>query len=164
MWISPADLSRLRSGRSHPDPEALLAAILADATNSGIERMANASQGVSYEQLAGTHSWYLSDENYAGALRHLIDAQAALPLTRLGGDGTTSSSDGQFFKSGRRGAAGSINVHYGSEPGQKIYTHVADTYAPFHARLISATAAEAPYVLDGLIAHARLTSISVAAR
>ena len=37
-------------------------------------------------------------------------------------------------------------------------------HAPFHARLISATAAEAPYVLDGLIAHARLTSISVAAR
>lgn len=143
----------LRSGRPHPDPEALLAAILADATNLGIERMANASQGVSYAQLAWTHSWYLSDENYAGALRHLIDAQTALPLTRLWGDGTTSSSDGQFFRSGRRGSAGSINLHYGSEPGQKIYTHVADTYAPFHARLISATAAEAPYVLDGLVAH-----------
>ena len=143
----------LRSGRSHPDPEALLAVILADATNLGIERMANASQGVSYAQLAWTHSWYLSDENFAGALRHLIDAQAALPLTRLWGDGTTSSSDGQFFRSGRRGSAGSVNVHYGTEPGQKIYTHVADTYAPFHARLISATAAEAPYVLDGLIAH-----------
>ena len=42
----------LRSGRGHPDPEALLAAILADATNLGIERMANASQGVSYAQLA----------------------------------------------------------------------------------------------------------------
>ena len=143
----------LRSGRSHPDPEALLAAILADATNLGIERMANASQGVSYAQLAWTHSWYLSEENYASALRHLVDSQAALPLTRLWGDGTTSSSDGQFFKSGRRGSAGSINVHYGSEPGQKIYTHVADTYAPFHTRLISATAAEAPYVLDGLVAH-----------
>lgn len=42
----------LRSGRTHPDPEALLAAILADATNLGIERMANASQGVTYAQLA----------------------------------------------------------------------------------------------------------------
>lgn len=143
----------LRSGRTHPNPEALLAAILADATNLGIERMANASQGISYAQLAWTHSWYLSDESYAGALRHLIDAQAALPLTRLWGDGTTSSSDGQFFRSGRRGSAGSVNLHYGSEPGQKIYTHVADTYAPFHARLISATAAEAPYVLNGLVAH-----------
>ena len=42
----------LRSGRAHPNPQAVLAAILADATNLGIERMANASQGVTYAQLA----------------------------------------------------------------------------------------------------------------
>lgn len=73
---------------------------------------------------------WLSEENYAAALRHLADAQAALPLARLWGDGTTSSSDGQFFRSGRRGAAGSVNARYGIEPGQRIYAHVADTYAP----------------------------------
>lgn len=143
----------LRSGRAHSNPQAVLAAILADATNLGIERMANASQGVTYAQLAWTHGWYVSEENYAAGLRHLVDAQAALPLTRVWGDGTASSSDGQFFRSGRRGAAGSTNARYDREPGQKIYAHVADTYAPYHVRLISATAAEAPYVLDGLVAH-----------
>ena len=143
----------LRSGRAHPNSQAVLAAILADATNLGVERMANASQGITYAQLAWTHGWYISEENYAAALRHLVDAQAALPLARLWGDGTTSSSDGQFFRSGRRGAAGSVNARYGTEPGQRIYAHVADTYAPYHSRLISATAGEAPYVLDGLVAH-----------
>lgn len=143
----------LRSGRAHANPQAVLAAILADATNLGIERMANASQGVTYAQLAWTHGWYISEENYAAGLRHLVDAQAALPLTRVWGDGSTSSSDGQFFRSGRRGAAGAVNARYDREPGQKIYAHVADTYAPFHLRLLSATTAEAPYVLDGLIAH-----------
>ena len=143
----------LRSGRAHPNPQAVLAAILADATNLGVERMANASQGVTYAQLAWTHGWYISEENYAAGLRHLVDAQSALPLARVWGDGSTSSSDGQFFRSGRRGAAGSVNARYDREPGQKLYAHVADTYAPYHLNLLSATAAEAPYVLDGLVAH-----------
>ena len=143
----------LRSGRAHPNPQAVLAAILADATNPGIERMANASQGVTYAQLAWTHGWYISEENYAAGLRHLVDAQTALPLARVWGDGSTSSSDGQFFRSGRRGAAGTVNARYGDEPRQKLYAHVADTYAPYHLNLLSATAAEAPFVLDGLVAH-----------
>jgi TnpA family transposase len=39
-----------------------------------------------------------------------------------------------------------VNAKYGNEPGQKIYTHVSDQYAPFHSQLITATAGEAPYV------------------
>ena len=144
----------LRSGKTHPNPQALLAAVLADGTNLGLERMADSSQGVTYAQLAWTQAWYLSDETYAAALACIVDAQAALPLSRVWGDGTTSSSDGQFYRSGRRGAAGAINAKYGPDPGQKIYTHVSDQYAPFHSQLISATAAEAPHVLDGLLHNA----------
>jgi hypothetical protein len=40
--------------------------------------------------------------DYAAALACIVDAQAALPLSRVWGDGTTLSSDGQFFRSGRR--------------------------------------------------------------
>ncbi|MBP8062250.1 MAG: Tn3 family transposase [Brevundimonas sp.] len=146
--------TELRSGKTHPNPQALLAAVLADGTNLGLERMADSSQGVTYAQLAWTQAWYLSEETYAAALACIVDAQAALPLAQVWGDGTTSSSDGQFFRSGRRGAAGAINAKYGADPGQKIYTHVSDQYAPFHSQLISATAAEAPHVLDGLLHNA----------
>jgi len=37
----------LRSGKAHDNPNTVLAAILADGTNLGLERMANASEGVS---------------------------------------------------------------------------------------------------------------------
>ena len=42
----------LRSGKPVDNENALLAAILADGTNLGLERMANASQGVTKAQLA----------------------------------------------------------------------------------------------------------------
>ena len=67
--------------------------MLADATNLGLERMAHASQGVSYAQLAWTHSWYLSEENYRTALAAIVDAHHRLPFARHWGDGSTSSSD-----------------------------------------------------------------------
>jgi hypothetical protein len=35
----------------------------------------------------------------------------------------------------------------------KIYTHLSDHFASFHSRIVSATASEAPYVLDGLLLH-----------
>lgn len=152
--------TELRSGRIHSNPQAVLAAILADGTNLGLERMADSSQGVTYAQLAWTQAWYLSEGTYAAALACIVDAQAALPLSPVWGDGTTSSSDGQFFRNGRRGAAGAINAKYGADPGQKIYTHVSDQYEPFHSQLISATAAEAPHVLDGLLLHGSELDIS----
>lgn len=142
----------LRSGKVHDNPSCILAAVLADATNLGLERMANASQGVSYAQLAWTQSWYLSEENYKAALARIIEVHHAQAFARHWGDGEASSSDGQFFRSGRRrGGAAEVNAKYGPEPGLRIYTHLSDMHGSFHTRVLSATSSEAPYVLDGLI-------------
>jgi hypothetical protein len=92
--------TELRSRRPHNNPNAVLAAVLADARNLGIEKMADASQGVSYGQLAWTYSRYLSDENDRGALATIISAHHALPLAAAWGAGATSSSDGQYFRAG----------------------------------------------------------------
>jgi TnpA family transposase len=142
----------LRSGKVHDNPSCILAAVLADATNLGLERMANASQGVTYAQLAWTHSWYLSEENYQAALAKIIEVHHAQPFAKHWGDGQASSSDGQFFRSGRRrGGAGEVNAKYGPEPGLRIYTHLSDMHGSFNTRVLSATSSEAPYVLDGLV-------------
>lgn len=142
----------LRSGKEHNNPNAVLAAILADGTNLGLERMANASEGVSYAQLAWTHNWYLSPENYQTALGMIISAHHGLPFARHWGAGTSSSSDAQFFRAGRRrGGASDVNAKYGNEPGVKIYSHLSDHFASFGSGIMSATAGEAPYVLDGLV-------------
>src|SRR3546814_5948136 len=82
---------------------------------------------------------------YGEALGRLIDAHRTMPLAALWGDGTTSSSDGQQFHAGGRGAAiGDINARSGNEPGVAFYTHVSDRYDPFASRVIAATAGEAP--------------------
>jgi hypothetical protein len=78
-------------------------------------------------------------------------------------DGTTSSSDGQYFRAGGRAGPGSaVNAKYGIDPGVVLYTHVSGRYGPFHTRVIAATMSEAPYVLDGLHHHAHQTDLRIA--
>ncbi|MGO4728348.1 MULTISPECIES: Tn3 family transposase [unclassified Inquilinus] len=154
-WIGfSACFTHQRSGRSPDDPAALLTAILADGINLGLTRMAEACRGVSMRQLAWVHDWHVREETYAAALARIIDAHRALPLAGVWGDGSTSSSDGQFYRAGGRGeAVGEVNARHGNEPGVAFYTHVSDQYGPFHTKVIAATASEAPHVLDGLLYH-----------
>ena len=138
----------LRSGRVHSNP----AALLAGATNLGLERMARASSGVSHAQLSWASAWYPRSETYADALARIIDAHHALPFASVWGSASRTSSDGQFFASGRN--AGEINAKYGPDPDLKIYSFLSGRYGSFHSNVIGATAGEAPFVLDGLVGNA----------
>lgn len=143
-----------RSGRPAEDRAALLATILADGINLGLTRMAETCRGVTLRQLAWVHDWHIREEGYTAALARLLEAHRALPLARLWGDGTTSSSDGQYFRAGSQGGGlGDINARHGNEPGVAFYTHVSDQFGPFHTKVITAAASEAPHVLDGLLYH-----------
>lgn len=143
-----------RSGRPADNRKALLTAILADGTNLGLTRMAEVCEGASLPQLAWAHDWHIHEETYAAALARLIGAQRALPMAQIWGEGKTSSSDGQYFQAGGRGEAlADVNARYGEEPGVSFYTHISDQFGPYHAKVIAATASEAPHVLDGLLNH-----------
>ena len=144
--------TNLRTQETHDNENALLAVILADGSNLGLSRMAEASQGVTVDQLSWTKSAYIRDETYQRALATIINAHHALPIATVWGQGTSSSSDGQFFRSGKRGA-GDFNAKYGVDPGFSFYTHVSDQDAPSNVKVISAATHEAPYVLDGLMHH-----------
>ena len=147
--------THLHSGRAAEDPRVTLAAVLADATDLGHRRIAEACDLVSQRQLAWLAAWHLREETYGRALGVLVDAQHRLPLAARFGAGSSSSSDGQHFPLDRRAqATGAINPHKGSEAAVSFYTHVSDRYAPFHSKVISATAGEAAHVLDGLLHHA----------
>ena len=87
----------LRTGRAHDRPSVVPAAVLADATNLGLEWMANASPGITYAQLAWAHTWFLSEETYKAALATIIAAHHAHPFRGIRGGGprpppTASSS------------------------------------------------------------------------
>jgi TnpA family transposase len=162
-WTGFADrFAHLRTGNPAADKPALLAAVLADGTNLGLARMADASRGLGYLHLVNVAQWHISDDNYVAARAAIIDAHHTHPMAAIWDDGTTSSSDGQYFRAaGRAGAGGSVNAKYGIDPGAVIYTHVSGHYGPFYTRVISATMSEAPYVLDGLLHHVHQTDLRI---
>ena len=150
----PDCFTHLRSGETAADNRTLMAGLLADGLNLGLTRMAEACSIASLGQLAWTSDWHIREETYLSALRCLVNQQQREPFATHFGNGTASSSDGQFFQAAGFGRdAGNLNIHYGHKPGFKVYTHLSDRYAPFYTKLIAATASEALHVLDALLHH-----------
>ncbi|MGY6710101.1 MAG: Tn3 family transposase [Rhizobiaceae bacterium] len=146
--------THLRTGRATDSKVALLTAILADGINLGLTRMADVSPGITMRQLAWAHDWHIREEGYTAAHAILVNAQRQLPLANLWGDGTTSSSDGQYFPSGGHAEAiGDLNARYGPNPGAKFYRFTSDQYGAFYIVAMNANASEAIFVLDGLLYH-----------
>jgi len=146
--------THLKSAEPAGDRSLLLTAILADAFNLGLEKMAEACPGTSLGKLAWLVAWHIRDESYSKGLAELVNAQHKLPFAAHWGEGTTSSSDGQRFRAGGHGeSAGNRNAKYGSEPGVLFYTHLSDQYAPFYTKVINANVRDATHVLDGLLYH-----------
>ena len=162
-WTGLADhFSHLHTGNPAADKPALLTAILADGTNLGLSHMADASRGLSYHHLVNVAQWNISDDNYVAARAAIINAHHRHPMAAIWDDGTTSSSNGQYFwAGGRAGQGGAINAKFGIDPRFVLYTHVSGRYDPFHTRVIAATVSEAPYVLDGLLHHVNQTSCAL---
>jgi TnpA family transposase len=146
--------THLHSGLAAENSQDILTIILSNAINLGLTRMAEAVPGSSMKKLSWLADWHVRDDTFSAALAEVINFQHKLPFAEVWGDGTTSSSDGQRFKTGGHGKnLGRINARYGHEPGVTFYTHVSDQYAPFHTKVIATTVRDATYVLDGLLYH-----------
>ncbi len=146
--------THLQSGAAPKDITALYAVILADAINLGLTRMADAVPGMTFERLAWVADWYVREDTYTKMLAEIVNRLNQHPFAANWGPGTTSSSDTQWFPSGgRRNARAQVNAKYGRRPGLKIGTHLSDRYAPYFTNVITSTAHEAPYVVDGLLYH-----------
>jgi TnpA family transposase len=146
--------THLKSGDLAKDKNLLLTTILADAINLGLTKMAESCPGTTYAKLAWLQAWHTRDETYSTALAELVNAQVRHPFAEHWGDGTTSSSDGQNFRTGGKAeSTGHINPKYGSSPGRTFYTHISDQYAPFHTKVVNVGVRDSTYVLDGLLYH-----------
>jgi TnpA family transposase len=106
--------------------------------------MADSSHGLSYHHLVNVAQWHISDDNYVAAHAAIINLHNRHPMAAIWDDGTTASSDGQYFRAGGHAGTGAINAKYGIDPGFVAYTHVSGYYSPFHTRVIAATVSEAP--------------------
>jgi TnpA family transposase len=144
----------LKNGESVKDRFLLYTILLADGINLGLRKMSEACPGMSYPKLSWMQSWYVRSDTYTAALAKLINTQHNLPFAAYWGDGTTSSSDGQFFPTtGHARISGQINMKYGLSPGKTLYSFVSDQHGPFHPILIHSPIGDAPYVMDGLMHH-----------
>jgi TnpA family transposase len=146
--------SHLKNGEQAKDQTLLLTAILADAINLGLTKMAQSCPNVTYAKLSWLQAWHIRDDTYSAALAELVNSQYHHAFAGHWGDGSTSSSDGQRFRvGGKAESTGHINPKYGSEPGRQFYTHISDQYAPYHSKVINVGIRDSTYVLDGLLYH-----------
>jgi len=79
--------------------------------------MAKSCPGTTYAKLTWLETWHIRDET---------GARLQNPFADCWGDGTTSSSDGQYFRPGSKAVStGHINLKYGSS-GRAFYTYIFD--------------------------------------
>ncbi|MET7935191.1 Tn3 family transposase [Streptomyces sp. NPDC005322] len=130
----------------------LLAVLIANATNLGLVRMADAC-GISYDILAWTQEWYIREETLTAANAAVVNYHHRLPLTQAFGGGTLSSSDGQRFPVKGKSTTARAMKKYFAGQGLSTYTHVSDQHTTFGTKVIVVTRREAHYVLDGIMGN-----------
>ena len=131
-WTGFAErFTHFRAGEGDAQLPALMGAILADATNLGLDRMAESSRGLTIHQLNLVIDRYVRPETYAAALAAVVDAQHAQPFAAVWGPGSTSSSDASYYS--RIIAAAASEAPYvldglmHHESAVEIHEHATDT-------------------------------------
>lgn len=139
--------------RSENLPITLLAALVAHGTNLGISAMGHSAEGITVEMLQHVTQWFLREETLRAANAALVNHHNRLNLSRVWGEGTRSSSDGQRFGIQGQSLLASFYPRYFGyyDRAVTVYTHVSDQYSAFGTRVISCMPREALYVLDGLL-------------
>jgi TnpA family transposase len=89
-WTGFADhFTHVRTGDAPRNVSAMLAGILADATNLGPKRMAGASKGISAHQIGWMRTFHARSETYRAAQACVTDAHTHIPVTRIPACGAT---------------------------------------------------------------------------
>jgi Tn3 transposase DDE domain len=95
--------------------------------------VARALDDLTADMLQGTSRWFLSDETLRAANTILVNYHHSLPLSRVWGDGSRSSSDGQRFMVQRDSLLGSVYPRYFGyyDRALAFYTHAADQHSVY---------------------------------
>ncbi|KFJ67107.1 tn3 transposase DDE domain protein [Francisella tularensis subsp. novicida] len=131
----------------------LIAAIISQATNLGIQATSASVPGITVDMLRHVIGTYINEENINQASAEIVKHHHNHPLSSIQGDGEISSSDLQRFKIRASSLMASHYPRYYGyyEKAIGIYTHVSDQLSVYHTKAISCGPREALYVLDGLL-------------
>ena len=129
----------------------LYAAILAQATNLGLSRMAMIAN-LSYERLVWFTNWYLREETLKQANTAIVNFQYHQWLSQFWGGGTLSSSDGQRFPVAvKNRQAVALPRYFGYGKGLTFYTWTSDQHSQYGDKVTPSTMKDAPYLLDAIL-------------
>ncbi|PFU36401.1 Tn3 family transposase (plasmid) [Bacillus cereus] len=139
-----------------PDKEEtiiIMAALLGMGMNIGLSKMAEATPGLTYKQLANVSQWRMYEDAMNKAQAVLVNFHHKLQLSSYWGDGTTSSSDGMRMQLGVSSLHADANPHYGTGKGATIYRFTSDQFSSYYTKIIHTNSRGAIHVLDGLLHH-----------
>lgn len=144
------------SNNRKPDKEetiTIMAALLGMGMNIGLSKMAEATPGLTYKQLANVSQWRMYEDAMNKAQAVLVNFHHKLQLPFYWGDGTTSSSDGMRMQLGVSSLHADANPHYGTGKGATIYRFTSDQFSSYYTKIIHTNSRDAIHVLDGLLHH-----------
>ncbi|SFI12820.1 MULTISPECIES: Tn3 family transposase [unclassified Bacillus (in: firmicutes)] len=144
------------SNNRKPDKEEtiiIMAALLGIGMNIGLSKMADATPGLTYKQLANVSQWRMYEDAMNKAQAVLVNFHHKLQLSSYWGDGTTSSSDGMRMQLGVSSLHADANPHYGTGKGATIYRFTSDQFSSYYTKIIHTNSRDAIHVLDGLLHH-----------
>ncbi|MED1612740.1 Tn3 family transposase [Bacillus paranthracis] len=144
------------SNNRKPDKEEtiiIMAALLGMGMNIGVSKMAEATPGLTYKQLANVSQWRMYEDAMNKAQAVLVNFHHKLQLSSYWGDGTTSSSDGMRMQIGVSSLHADANPHYGTGKGATIYRFTSDQFSSYYTKIIHTNSRDAIHVLDGLLHH-----------
>lgn len=136
-----------------------LAALMAMGTNIGLTKLADATPGISYHQMANASQWRMHEDARNRAQAILVNFHHRRSLVSYWGNGSTSSSDGMRVQVEVSSLSADPNPHYGSGKEATIYRFVSDQYSSFYSKVINTNARDAVHVIDGLLHHESNLSI-----
>ncbi|MED4206994.1 Tn3 family transposase [Neobacillus mesonae] len=144
------------SNNRKPDKEEtiiIMAALLGMGMNIGLSKMAEATPGLTYKQLANVSQWRMYEDAMNKAQAVLVNFHHKLQLSSYWGEGTTSSSDGMRMQIGVSSLHADANPHYGTGKGATIYRFTSDQFSSYYTKIIHTNSRDAIHVLDGLLHH-----------
>ncbi|MGH1326457.1 Tn3 family transposase [Bacillus pretiosus] len=144
------------SNNRKPDKEEtiiIMASLLGMGMNIGLSKMAEATPGLTYKQLANVSQWRMYEDAMNKAQAVLVNFHHKLQLSSYWEDGTTSSSDGMRMQLGVSSLHADANPHYGTGKGATIYRFTSDQFSSYYTKIIHTNSRDAIHVLDGLLHH-----------
>ncbi len=119
--------------------------------NIGLSKMAEATPGLTYKQLANVSQrrMYENAMNEAQVVSENFYHQ--LQLSSFLGDGTTSLSDGMRIQLGVSSIHADANPSYGTGKGTTIYPFTSDQFSSYYTKITHTNSRDAIHALDGLL-------------